>query len=101
MVEIAEGSRRQVMNNTAAHTPGGLKPGDLMAKKTSAGVRYVSKAASQATKHNPKAMLWMKMAAKYRKEHKSKDGSMVLMPKKGTKDHKKLVNAYHKKADKM
>ena len=101
MVEIAEGSRRQVMNHTAAHTPGGLKPSDLMAKKTSAGVRYVSKAASQATKHNPKAMLWIKMSQAYMKSHKAKDGSMVLMPRKGTKEHGKLVKAYHKKADKL
>jgi len=72
-----------------------------MAKKTSAGIRYVSKAASMATKQNPKAMLWIKMCAEYRKKHKSSDGSLVLMPKKGTKEHKKLVAAYHKKADKM
>lgn len=101
MHEIAEGSRRQVMNGTAAHTAGDLAKRDLMAKKTSAGVRYVSKAASDATKHNPKAMLWIKMAAEYRKKHKSKDGSIVLMPKKGTKEHAKLVKAYHKKADKL
>lgn len=101
MHEVAEGSRRQVMNGTAAHTTGGCYASDFKAKKTSAGIRYVSKAASQATKANPKAMLWIKMAAEYRKKHKSKDGSIVLMPKKGTKDHKKLVNAYHKKADKL
>ena len=101
MHEVAEGSRRQVMNGTAHHTPGELAKRDLIAKNTSAGVRYVSKAASQATKANPKAMLWIKMAAEYRKKHKSKDGSIVLMPKKGTKDHKKLVAAYHKKADKL
>ena len=101
MHEVAEGSRRQVMNGTAAHTAGGCCMRDLKAKHTSAGVRYVSKAASAATKANPKAMLWIKMAAEYRKKHKSKDGSIVLMPKKGTKDHKKLVAAYHKKADKL
>jgi hypothetical protein len=89
------------MNGTVVHTPGQLTKGDLVAKKTSAGVRYVSKAASQATKSNPKAMLWIKMAADYRKKHKARDGGMVLMPKKGTANHRKLVAAYHKKADKL
>jgi len=101
MHEVAEGSRRQVMNGTAHHTPGELAKRDIVAKKTSAGVRYVSKAASVATKHNPKAMAWIKTCAEYRKKHKSKDGSIVLMPKAGTADHRKMLASYHKKIAKM
>ena len=101
MHEVAIGSRRQVMNGTAHHTPGQVTKRDLMAKKTSAGVRYVSKAASVATKNNPKAMAWIKTCAEYRKTHKSNDGSIVLMPKKGTSEHRKMVANYRKKIAKM
>jgi len=96
MHDMAEGSRRQVMNGTAHHTAGDCCKSDLMKKKTSAGVRYVSKAAHMATLHNPKAMAWIKVCADYRKKHKSKDG-IVLMPKKGTAEHRKMVAAYRKK----
>jgi hypothetical protein len=84
-----------VMNGTAKETAGGLKAKNLVAKDTSAGVRYVSKAASNATLKNPKAMLWIKMCQEWMKKHKSKDGAIVLMPKRGTKEHGALVKKYH------
>jgi hypothetical protein len=40
-------------------------------------------------------MLWIKMCQEWMKKHKSKDGAIVLMPKKGTKEHGMLVKKYH------
>lgn len=64
----ASGSRRQVFNGTAKHTPGGLKSEDL--KKNKEG-KLVSKAASNAGKKNFKHIsAWHALVMKIYNENK-------------------------------
>jgi hypothetical protein len=69
-VKKAAGSRRQVYNGTAKHTPGGLQSEDL--KKNKEG-KLVSKAASDAGKKNFKHISqWHALVMKVYNQNKAK-----------------------------
>ena len=80
----AIGSRAEVMHGVAKHTSGDLRKSDLKIVKG----RIVSKAASKAAKlrlKNSPFQAFIQLAKK------SKSKKLKLVPKKNTKEYKKLM----------
>lgn len=84
------GSKAQVAHKKAFMTPTGHTKDEI----TRTDGQYVSKARKKAAQQNPGLTAWRQAIEVYKRVAKIPKSEFTLSPKKGTKQHKELMEIY-------